>query len=130
MSNKVTTFSLKILRGVWVISSGGIVATVSALSTFYFLFPLAAQAAGLTDVASSVDAAAGAIEHAADGSIVRMLLIALIISLATHCVVLILGLRLVVNMVLKPCLLQSKTGHGIIRDVMWEIWREMKSKMD
>jgi hypothetical protein len=112
----------RIIQGAWLLSTGGIVSTVSALVGIYFIFPLVAGAVGLSEAIEAADAMAGTVETAADGSIVKMLLIALIVSLCTQGAL----VWMIIRNASRPCLMQSEHGKTVVRDTLRECWRDAK----
>ena len=122
----LTRAAWNLARGAYLASTAGMVGSTAGLFAIIFLFPLVLPAQGLVEVAGAAGSIAEAVEVAADGSIVRMLLIALIASIATQAACVLLVFRLMFRTASKPCVLQSEQAHGLIRDVLRECWRDAK----
>jgi hypothetical protein len=116
----------RLARGAYLASTTGMVASTAGLVAVLILFPMLLPAQGLGDIAGAASDIAGAVETAADGSIVRMLLLALIASIATQAACVLLVFRLMFRTASKPCVLQSEQAHGVLRDTLRECWRDAK----
>lgn len=119
------------LRAAWAwiwISFGGIVTSLSALLTLYFLLPMVAHATGL-DIITAADVTAGAVEKAADGSIVRMLLLILGICVGLFGAGNLLFLKIIYQLASKPCVLHSEQGQAAMRDVVREGFRQILAEI-
>ena len=126
MTTRVTHAAWRLARGAYLASTAGMVGSTAGLFAIIFLFPLVLPAQGLVEVAGAAGSIAEAVEVAADGSIVRMLLLALIASIATQAACVLLVFRLMFRTASKPCVLQSEQAHGVIRDTLRECWRDAK----
>ena len=109
-----------------VASTAGMVASTAGLVAVLILFPMLLPAQGIGEIAGAAAGIAGAVETAADGSIVRLLLIALIASIATQAACVLLVFRLMFRTASKPCLLQADQARGVMRDTLRECWRDAK----
>jgi hypothetical protein len=116
----------RLARGAYLASTTGMVASTAGLVAVLILFPMLLPAQGIGDIAGAASDIAGAVETAADGSIVRMLLIALIASIATQAACVLLVFRLMFRTASKPCILQSDQSLSMIRDTLRECWRDAK----
>lgn len=116
----------RLARGAYLASTTGMVASTAGLVAVLILFPMLLPAQGLGDIAGAAADIAGAVETAADGSIVRMLLLALIASIATQAACVLLVFRLIFRTASKPCILQSDQSLSMIRDTLRECWRDAK----
>jgi hypothetical protein len=116
----------RLARGAYLASTAGMVASTAGLVSVLLLFPALLPAQGIGEIAGAAAGIAGAVETAADGSIVRLLLIALICSIATQAACVLLVFRLMFRTASKPCVLQSEQAHGVIRDTLRECWRDAK----
>jgi len=126
MTRRMTRTAWNLARGAYLASTAGMVGSTAALFAIIFLFPLVLPAQGLVEVAGAAGSIAEAVEVAADGSIVRMLLIALIASIATQAACVLLVFRLMFRTASKPCVLQGDQGRAVIRDTLRECWRDAK----
>lgn len=126
MTTRVTHAAWSLARGAYLASTVGMAGSTAGLFTIIFLFPLVLSAQGLVDALGAAGTVAEAVEVAADGSIVRMLLLALIASIATQAACVLLVFRLMFRTASKPCVLQSEQAHGVIRDTLRECWRDAK----
>ena len=123
---KLTIAAWRLARGAYLASTAGMVASTAGLVAVLILFPMLLPAQGLGDIAGAASDIAGAVETAADGSIVRMLLLALIASIATQAACVLLVFRLMFRTASKPCILQSDQSLAMIRDTLRECWRDAK----
>lgn len=116
----------RLARGAYLASTTGMIASTAGLVAVLILFPMLLPAQGLGDIAGAASDIAGAVETAADGSIVRMLLLALIASIATQAACVLLVFRLMFRTASKPCILQNDQSLSMIRDTLRECWRDAK----
>lgn len=123
---KLTIAACRLARGAYLASTAGMVASTAGLVAVLILLPMLLPAQGLGDIAGAASDIAGAVEAAADGSIVRMLLLALIASIATQAACVLLVFRLMFRTASKPCILQSDQSLSMIRDTLRECWRDAK----
>ena len=126
MTRRMAHAAWRLARGAYLASTAGMVGSAAGLFTIFFLFPLVLPAQGIGDALGAAGSIAEAVEVAADGSIVRMLLLALIASITTQGVCVLLVFRLMFRTASKPCVLQTEQSHGVIRDVLRECWRDAK----
>ena len=116
----------RLARGAYLASTAGMVASTAGLVAVLILFPALLPAQGIGEIAGAAAGIAGAVETAADGSIVRLLLIALICSIGTQAACVLLVFRLMFRTASKPCVLQSDQSLSMIRDTLRECWRDAK----
>jgi hypothetical protein len=116
----------RLARGAYLASTAGMVASTAGLVAVLILFPMLLPAQGIGEIAGAAAGIAGAVETAADGSIVRLLLIALIASIATQGACVLLVFRLMFRTASKPCILQSDQSLSMMRDTLRECWRDAK----
>ena len=126
MTRRMAHAAWRLARGAYLASTAGMVGSAAGLFTIFFLFPLVLPAQGIGDALGAAGSIAEAVEVAADGSIVRMLLLALIASITTQGACVLLVFRLMFRTASKPCVLQTEQAHGVIRDVLRECWRDAK----
>ena len=126
MTARVTHAAWSLARGAYLASTAGMVGSTAGLFAIIFLFPLVLPAQGIGDALGAAGSIAEAVEVAADGSIVRMLLIALIASITTQGACVLLVFRLMFRTASKPCVLQDDQGRAVIRDTLRECWRDAK----
>jgi len=122
----LTHAAWRLARGAYLASTVGMAGSTAGLFAVIFLFPLVLPAQGIGEAVGVAGGIAEAVEVAADGSIVRMLLLALIASIATQAACVLLVFRLMFRTASKPCVLQSEQAHGVIRDTLRECWRDAK----
>ena len=126
MTRRMTHAAWRLARGAYLASTVGMAGSTAGLFMLFFLFPLVLPAQGIGEAVGVAGGIAEAVEVAADGSIVRMLLLALIASITTQGACVLLVFRLMFRTASKPCVLQSEQAHGVIRDTLRECWRDAK----
>lgn len=131
ISELINRHPVGVLRAAWVwlwVSFGGIVSTLSALLAIYFFLPFMARATGL-DIVAAADITAGAVEQAADGSIVKMLLLILGICVGMFGAGNLVFLKIIYHLASKPCVLHSEQGQAAMRDTVREGFRQILAEI-
>ena len=115
-----------ILALVYVLSMRGLALVLIMLTLVGVVMPtLAAVVPGDPTKLAGVAEAAAAVERAADGSLVKMLVIAVIVlgSVLAMC------MQLMLRGSAKPCLLQTDMCKAVIRELMWGVWNDMRREL-
>jgi|LSQX01.2.fsa_nt_gb hypothetical protein len=115
----------RVMRFGWLFSTGGVVFTLTSLFIIYFLLIPIASA----DVLSLGSEAANVLETAvADGGVVKLLLTVLCISVSTQAIITVQVIRFMFETISKPCVMKSRDGIAMVRDVLREVYKDARRR--
>lgn len=121
----------KFARWTWLFSTSGTIITSLALAVIYFLIiPLSSHAVGVNTALTTVNETAAVLENIAEGGVVRMLLVALIISLLIQSACMFAIIKLLFKSSDSPLFIRTELGKSVIRDVIRECWNDIRREFE